>query len=246
MDSHNLKILIVEDDFSFSLELEMLVNEIGYEVLAVVDNSAEALECIITDAPDLILMDIDIKGKLSGIEVAEKIKHLQVFVLFITSFKEQTVYNRAKNTNFVGYMVKPLASFSLRSSIELAIKQLQLSTSDNKVNMTTISPKKDLFFKKNGVFKKINIDQINYIKANGNNSLTITNTDKFVTSLTLTELETVLNSHHFMRIHRSFLVNLKKIDYLDINNHKILIGDTAISFSRGKKTILLQQVQLLQ
>ncbi len=243
----DLSILIVEDDFSFALELEMLVKEIGYQVLATVDNSAEALETIHADVPDLILMDIDIKGRFSGVEVAEKIKPLQIPVLFITSLKQQATYERAKNTNFIGYMVKPLAPFSLRSSIELAIQQIQATTvATTKDKIMAVSSKKDLFFKKKGIFKKINLDQINYIEAAGNYSQTVTATEKLMTSLTLTELENILDSHHFMRVHRGFLVNLQKIDYLDINNLKLLINEVAIPISRGKKTILLERIQLLQ
>lgn len=242
----DLSILIVEDDFSFALELEMLVKEIGYQVLATVDNSAEALETIHADEPDLILMDVDIKGRFSGIEVAEKVKQLQIPVLFITSLKTQAIYERAKNTNFIGYMVKPLASFSLRSSIELAIQKIQAATVTTTVNEVGVSPKKDLFFKKNGIFKKINIDQINYIEADGNNSLTTTNTEKLVTALTLSELESILDNHHFMRVHRGYLINLKKIDYLDIVKNKIIIGSQTIPISRNKKVTLLEQIQLLQ
>ena len=244
----DISILIVEDDFSFALELEILVKEIGYEAITTVDNSAEALEAIYADEPDLILMDIDIKGKFSGIEIAEKIKHLHIPVLFITSLKQQETYDRAKNTNFIGYMVKPLASFSLRSSIELAVQQIHTTSrmEETKTQEVALSVKKDLFFKKNGIFKKINIDQIDYIEADGNYSITFTDTDKLVTSLTLSELEDILNNYHFMRVHRSYLINLKKINYLDTVNNKLMIDKQAIPISRTKKGILLERIQLLQ
>ncbi|MFK7983962.1 MAG: LytR/AlgR family response regulator transcription factor [Saprospiraceae bacterium] len=202
MPLEDISILIVEDDFSFALELEMLVKEIGYQVAAIADNSAEALEAIFADKPDLILMDIDIKGKFSGIEVAEQVKHLHIPILFITNLRQEAIYERAKNTNFIGYMVKPLASFSLKSAIELAVKQLNHKQSIE--TTTAISVQKDLFFKKNGIFKKIDISQINYIEANGNYSVTITNTDKLMTSLTLTELEKILSPELFIRIHRGY------------------------------------------
>jgi len=246
MGLKDLTILIVEDDFSFALELEILVKEIGYQVVATVDNSAEALEYIFADEPDLILMDVDIKGKFSGIEIAEKIKHLQIPVLFITSLKQQSTYNRAKNTNFIGYMVKPLASFSLRSSIELAIQQLQLKSINTPQKETIIPLKKDLFFKKNGIFKKININQIYYIKAEGNYCRTITETEKLITSLNLAELEKILDNHHFLRVHRGYLINLKKIDYLDTVKNKIMIGSQTVPISRVKKALLLERIQLLQ
>ena len=69
MSDFSLKILIVEDELSFALELQMLLEELNYNVLKHVDNSDEALKVIYENHPDLIFMDIDIKGDLSGIEI---------------------------------------------------------------------------------------------------------------------------------------------------------------------------------
>ena len=98
----DVSILVVED--AFSLELEMLLNDIGYQSVVSVDNSAEAIEHIYTAHPDLILMGVEIKGRFSGLQVAEQVKHLEIPILFI---------NR----------LRPLESFSLRSSIERAIEE---------------------------------------------------------------------------------------------------------------------------
>lgn len=117
----DLSILVVEDEPS--LELENLLQDIGYQSVISVDNSAEAFEYIYTDQPDLILMANEIKGRYSGLQVAEKIKHLKIPILFITSLWQQAIYDKALQTNFIGFMVKPLEPFSIRSSIELAIQE---------------------------------------------------------------------------------------------------------------------------
>ena len=246
MTSADLSILIVEDDFSFSLELEMLVKNIGYTVLASVDNSAKALEYIFADQPDLILMDVDINGKLTGIELAEKIQNLDIPILFITSFKQSDIYHRAKQTNFIGYMVKPVEEYSLRSSIELAINNLSLKNNIPPTEVTAFPFKKDLFFKKKGVFKKIRIDQIHFIEAHGNYSITNTMDDKLTTSLSLSELEIILKDHYFMRVHRSYVINLQKITTLDIVNNKVWIGQQIVPISRANKMKLIEAVRLLQ
>jgi DNA-binding LytR/AlgR family response regulator len=245
MPAQELSILIVEDDFSFSLELEILVKDIGYKVLGTVDNSAEALELIYAEHPDLILMDIDIKGKLTGIEIAEKVQHLNIPILFITSIKQESHYNRAKQTNFIGYMVKPVEEYSLRSSIELAVKNLNLQKNGSK-SEEAFPFKEDLFFKKRGIFKKINIHSIDYIEADGNYSATMANNEKLVTSLTLTELECLLKEYHFMRIHRRYIINLKKISHLDLVNNKIAINQSTIPISRAKKGELVKMMKILQ
>ena len=93
MESFKLDILIVEDNLSFSLELAILVNDIGYNVIGPVDNAKEALELIYGRKPDIILMDHEIKGDMMGIELGEKIQHLKNPALF-TSWLFRIAHNR--------------------------------------------------------------------------------------------------------------------------------------------------------
>ena len=92
----DVRVLIVEDDFSFGLELVMLVEEIGYQVLGLKENSDDALVLIQQDTPDVILMDIDIKGSMNGLELATAIKHLRIPVIFITSIQRIDYYEQAR------------------------------------------------------------------------------------------------------------------------------------------------------
>jgi len=124
-----MQILIVEDDMSIALDLEMLIDELGYELLGLVDNAEAALAIALEKLPDLILMDISIKGKYSGLEVAEKIKHLPIVILFITSHQTEEVFQRAKLTNFAGYLTKPITKVSIIGAIEMANKFLNNSNS---------------------------------------------------------------------------------------------------------------------
>lgn len=119
-----MKILIVEDEMSIALEIEMLIDELEHQLIGIVDNSEEALALVLKNTPNLVLMDIGIDGKYSGLEVAEKIKHLPVAVLFISSYNSQEMFERAKLTNFVGYLTKPINRISIQGAIEMAYKYL--------------------------------------------------------------------------------------------------------------------------
>ena len=98
-----IKVLIVEDNALFALEVEMLIFNLGYEVLKVVNNSEDALATIAFNPPDLIIMDVDIEGNLNGIEVAEKISHRQIPVLFVTSMRDKNLYEKAKETSLCAH-----------------------------------------------------------------------------------------------------------------------------------------------
>ena len=123
MNTFRLKVLIVEDNFSFAIELEMLLEELNYEVISKHDNSATALEAIFSKEPDLILMDINIKGELNGVEIGQKIIGLNIPILYITSFKDEATYREAAKSNMIGYLVKPIEKYSLRTAVQLAIEK---------------------------------------------------------------------------------------------------------------------------
>ena len=147
-----IKILIVEDEMSIALELEMLVDELGYQLIGIIDNGEEALLAAKEKLPDLILMDIDIKGEYNGLTVAEKIKDLPIAILFITSFETQAMLQKAKSTNFVGYLTKPIRKVSIEGAIEAAIRLLNNSHSLSPISysLDTTSPfkKEDIFIER--------------------------------------------------------------------------------------------------
>ena len=70
-------------------------------------------------------MDVDIKGKYNGLEVAEQINHLEIPTLFITSFDNEDFLNRAQKTNYIEYLVKPINKFTLKNAINSAMEKLK-------------------------------------------------------------------------------------------------------------------------
>ena len=117
-----LNILIVEDNFSFGLELEILVKRLNHTVINIADNSGDALVEILDKKPDVILMDIDINGKLSGIQIAEKISHLKIPVIFITSFADNEHSEKATIIENTTYLTKPVDQFTLKGALDLLLK----------------------------------------------------------------------------------------------------------------------------
>ena len=243
LEDNALTILIVEDDLSFAIELDMLVRSIGYQVLGRVDNASDALTTIERQTPDLILMDVEIKGAITGIELAQQIRHLDSSILFITSFSQKEYYNQAKETNFIGYLVKPIDKYSLRSTIELAVQSLKEKAV---IQKTTFVRKNDLFFKKKGVYYKVLIKDILFIKADSDYTITYTEEGDFVSSIRLNDYLELLEGHTFIRIHRSYILNLDKASTLDYENNKINVQGHTLPFSRRIKSELLKNIRFVK
>lgn len=240
MATFSLNILIVEDDISLAVDLEMIVEEMGYNVIGKPDNSEEALKIIEQEVPDLILMDIDIKGNLTGIQVAEKIRHADIPVLFVTSFNDQIHFDQAKKTNYIGYIVKPVNKFTLRSTIENTFRGIAKEE-------TEAFPIKDtLFFKKRGILYRIKIPSILYVSADDDYTITTTQEGEFISSLRLFEIQELLEPFDFIKVHRSHLVNLNKVHSIDTNRNILKIGEHEVPVSRTNKGLILEKIQLLK
>lgn len=218
-----LKFLIVEDDLNIALDLEMMLEEMGYKVQARADNSAKALEIIFAKKPDIILMDIDIKGDMTGTDIGKNIKHLNIPIIFITGFNDKAHFKAAQESNMNGYIIKPPNQLTLQSTIENVIRNMNRGavseTKEDKIFEDTI------FLKKKSTFHKIDFDNVQCIEADGKYSLLYVNDDKFISKYSLTEIVKMLPENKFMRIHRSFILNL---DYL-------------VEFDPSMSTVRIQQ-----
>ncbi|HYL34974.1 MAG TPA: response regulator [Bryobacteraceae bacterium] len=116
------KIVIVEDEGLIAADLEARLKMAGYVVPGTVDSANKALQLIRQTSPDLVLMDIRLKGKTDGIDVADQLReHFDIPVVFLTAYEDRGTLERAGRTQAFGYIKKPIASASLKGSIEMAI-----------------------------------------------------------------------------------------------------------------------------
>jgi len=118
----NAKILIVEDEAIIAMEILDSIENLGYEVTATVNSGAKALDSIEKDRPDLVLMDIRIKGLIDGIDTAEIIRNrFGIPVVFSTAYLDEGRIERAKITMPFGYVLKPIQERDLKVTLEMAL-----------------------------------------------------------------------------------------------------------------------------
>ncbi len=117
-------ILIVEDESIVALDIQDKVERLGYSVLAVVSSGENAIEEVKKSQPDLVLMDIVLKGEIDGIETAERIReHFDIPIIYLTAHSDNQTLKRAKITGPFGYLVKPFVDSELRSAIEAVLSK---------------------------------------------------------------------------------------------------------------------------
>lgn len=243
------KIIIVEDDFVVSTNLQMTLEELDYEVLLVTDAAEEALASIPKSTPDLLLLDIDLAGPMDGIQLAEKIHHqFHLPFIFLTSHADIATIERAKMAQPAAYLVKPFNEGTLLSSIELALYQHQQteqpSTSQETEKKDDVYLMNDSFFVKNrNRLEKLALKNILWIEASDIYAIIVTAQTKYIVNYALKVLATKFSEEDFMRIHRSYIVNMHKISALE-DGH-VVIHDQYIPIGKTYRSKIMDRLRIM-
>jgi DNA-binding NarL/FixJ family response regulator len=117
-------VLIIEDELIIARELELRLKELGCSVIGIAETGRQALQVLEIATPDLVLMDIGLKGTLDGVETAAEIRRRwSVPLIYVTAFADENVVRRAQATQPSGYLVKPFSGEAFRSSVESALNR---------------------------------------------------------------------------------------------------------------------------
>ena len=120
------KIIIVEDESIVAMDLEQQLLDLGYSVPAIFASGEEAVQRILRDPPDLVLMDIQLRDIMDGITAVKEIKKsVHVPVVYLTAYADKATLYRARETEPHGYLVKPFNDETLRTTVEMALYKFQ-------------------------------------------------------------------------------------------------------------------------
>ena len=118
------RIMVVEDDVIIASLIESRLKKIGYAVSGIFDTGEDAITGAAEQKPDLVLMDISLRGEIDGIDAASEISScLDIPCVFLTSYSDRDTIERAKTTKPDGFILKPFTDEALRSTIEIAFSR---------------------------------------------------------------------------------------------------------------------------
>ncbi len=116
------RILIVEDEALVAEDLRVRLGRLGYDVVGIVDRAEEVSGAVVEDRPDLVLMDIKLKGAMDGIEAGDRLRAASsVPFVFVTSHADRTTMDRAMRAEPFGYVLKPFDERAVQAAIEMAL-----------------------------------------------------------------------------------------------------------------------------
>lgn len=223
---NNINVLVVEDESIVSKDIQHSLKKLGYQVVGAAATGEKALELVRSESPDIVLMDIMLKGDMNGIEVAEIVKkEHNIPVIFLTAYADESTLSKAKVTEPFGYIIKPFKEIDLHTSIEMALykhKKARELEKERDYLYTLVDNKETvdgfIFVKSNSKLVKLNTKDIYFIEALKDYVVINTRDTRYTIHSTMKDIEQKMGQTEFIRVHRSFIVRLDKIAAIDFPN----------------------------
>ena len=238
-----VKILVVEDEVIIANNICDTLTELGYKTLDPVLSYTEAMAAILADLPDIALLDIQLSGRKTGIDVARKIKELYNFpFIFLTSNSDKHTIDLAKEVRPTGYLIKPFSKQELYSSIEIALHNFS-TRAEMKPTEEVLESEAFFFIKNKGHKTKVNFNDILYLKsAHVYIEIILKHNQKYVVRTSLSNIIENLEDS-FVRVHRGFIINLKYLT--ELNQTFLKVEDIEIPIGRKYKKEITARVNAI-
>lgn len=243
-----IRILMVEDDWIIAKEISLSLQDMGFEVVGTFDTGEEALAQLPALHPDLVLVDIGLAGALDGIATADAIRRQhQLPFIFLTALADAPTVQQAKLTQPYAYLVKPVRPDALYSAIEITLHnaahrkplpQAEVESLDRPLAYTD-----SIFVKNRKRHQRLQLSDIYWVEAYDIYAQLGTAQGNFLISQSLKVVEEKLPTADFVRVHRSFLVNLHKIEAIEEND--LILQGRHIPIGKTYREPLMRKLQFL-
>lgn len=240
-----IRILVAEDDEVVAKNLCFTLEDMGYTIAGHCETGEALLQLASTGPASLAILDIDLPGKLDGIETASALQQRQIPYIFLTAQSDTATLDRAKLTRPAAYLVKPFDEATLRSTIELAIYQhaIKAGRAAPAETRSRYAPGDSIFVKARTRLQKVKVEEVLWVEASDIYAELHTATGKFVVNYPLKVVEEKFPDSLFFRVHRSYLVNLQKIEAIEDND--LIINGQSIPVGKTYRARLMQKLEIM-
>lgn len=245
-------VLVVEDESIVSKDIQHSLKKLGYNVVGSSATGEKAIDLALELKPDIVLMDIMLKGELTGIEAAEQIKaKLNIPVVYLTAYADEATLEKAKVTEPYGYIIKPFKEIDIHTSIEMAIYKHSKEREVQKERdlLYSLVENKDskgfIFVKSNSRLVKLKTTDIYFVEALKDYVVINALNSRYTIHSTMKDIERKLPSDEFIRVHRSFIVGINKIAAIEQPNLILENDKKVIPIGGSYKDELSKRINLV-
>ncbi len=238
------RVLIVEDDMIIAANMSLQLSKLGYEISGIESRGEEALIHVKLNTPDVVLMDINLKGSISGIETAHAMQiTTDIPHVYITANNDEATFEKAKKTHPFAFIAKPINLQELHRTLSLvAEQQNRKNTANEKEELIEVLNDR-IFIRHHGQMEKLLLEEILFVEADRNYCKIATPKKPYILTATLKVMEDKLPGSLFVRVHRSYIVNIKRLDV--VAEGHVEINRKVIPLSKSYKETLLRHLQTI-
>ena len=249
----NSKVLVVEDELIVAKDIQHNLERLGYDVIGIASEMEESLQLVGEKEPDVVLMDIMLRNGESGIDIANAIrKDFKIPVIFLTAYADVATIEKAKKAESYGYILKPFKSVDLQTNIELAIykhaKELEIEKERdvlaNYIEQGDTSTN-DVFIRTSNKLVKLKKEHILYVEALKDYVIVHLENNKYTLHTTMKEIESKLGNKEFIRIHRSYIVQMDKIESIELPNLRLEGENQLLPIGGSYKDELFSRINMI-
>lgn len=248
-----IKILIVEDDMIIAADISMQLTQMGYEITGILPRGEDALDNVAQNKPDIVLMDINLKGEMDGVQTAQQIYgQYKIPIIYLTANADEATFKRAKVTRPEAFISKPFKRIDLARALELVVDKIQGADLEeaHAVASASIQDKGNesfllddrIFVRFKDRMVKIYIKEILFAEAERNYCRIQSANKEYLMTVPLKIFEQRLNSDQFIKVHRSYVINITKID--EVADTYVVMAGHKVPVSKSNKEALLNRLKL--
>ncbi len=228
-----MKCIIVDDEKMSRLAIRKLCDGVKYlEKVEEFEDAIQAIHYIENNSVDLVFLDIQLP-ELTGLDLVKSVPYLPM-IIFTTHHKDFAL--EAFEYDVVDYLLKPITFPRFLKAVQKARNQWEAQPSPGKA-------KQEIFIKVDSRLVKLELDDILWVEAKGDYVLFKTDQKGYIVHSTLKNLVNKLPTEKFIRVHRSYIVNVSKI--IDIEDSTLVIRDKLIPISRTNRENLLSRLNMI-
>lgn len=215
-----MRVVICEDEILIAEHLKLIVKSFGFEVVGIAHNKKDMLALIARTNPNIALVDIRMEGRYDGIEIGEEILNNYNFpLIYITAHSDNEIIQKALKTKPGGYIIKPFKAMDIFTAINIAVDNFSAAKNDNFILI------------KDG-YKSVKLYnyEILFLKTDNNYVEIYTDKTLYIERISLDNMLEAINSEQFMKVHRSYAVNLNHVK--ELKSRELIIGRHLVPVSR--------------
>jgi DNA-binding LytR/AlgR family response regulator len=227
------------------MDMSDMLTRMGYEVLPAAYGYEEALQMLEAQKPDLTLLDINLGGEKTGLDLAQILRaKYSIPFIFITSHSDKAIVSQAAALRPNGYLVKPFGQEDLYTSIEMALANFYTDEEPLRKPSGSWNINDSIFVKTDTRFVKLNIGDIMYLESDGNYIFIYTDKTKHIVRSNFKDFLINLPGEQFIQVHKSYIIHVQKVE--SFTHTELVMGKATIPLSRNFKDELFERIKRIQ